>query len=169
MEKRTAEIIMVLKGNHDLGEFDTLKQALAGYMSDRCDYPADEYSDEMLFGIVREAVMDYLYTCVDGGQKRAFMYHYFDAHKWHDDLECWLAALQMVQVREKNKDGSYTYINGFTEENTAFVYSDAAKRKQRKLQSRCEKCVYETSCMNKRDAENCKKYKRNAPDGGYYG
>ena len=35
---------------------------------------------------------------------------------------------------------------------------------------RCRKCVYEMSCSCNRDYENqCPDYKRDAPDGGYYG
>lgn len=36
--------------------------------------------------------------------------------------------------------------------------------------SRCHKCVYETHCSKDRDTEGkCPRYKRDAPDGGYYG
>lgn len=129
MEKRTAEIIMVLKGNHDLGERDTLKQYLAAYMSDRCDYPENEYTDDMLFGITREAVIDFIRGCYSDGQRAVFLYDYFEAKKWHEDeTSCWLSALSQVQVREKLNDGTYSFINGFTEENTTFVHSEAKSR-----------------------------------------
>ena len=122
MEKRTAEIIMTLKSNHEFGAFDTYKELLAAYMSDRCDCPISYYSDEHLFGIVKEAVKDYMSGCTGPGQIRVFLYDYFEAHKWHEsELEQWLVALSMVQVRESNGDGTYRYINGFNDENTAFV------------------------------------------------
>lgn len=122
MEKRTSEIIMTLKGNHEFGERDTYKQLLAAYMSDRCDYPEDQYTDEMLFGIVKETVKDYLSGCSGPGYIRAFLDNYFEAHKWHEDeLSQWLSALAQVQVREKNGDGTYRYINGFDDENTSNV------------------------------------------------
>ena len=36
--------------------------------------------------------------------------------------------------------------------------------------SRCHKCVYELQCSRDKDNErNCPDYKRDAPDGGYYG
>lgn len=36
--------------------------------------------------------------------------------------------------------------------------------------SRCRKCVYEMKCSQDRDTEGkCPKYKRDAPDGRYYG
>ena len=34
--------------------------------------------------------------------------------------------------------------------------------------SRCPKCVYEGTCRSF-DRGDCKKYKRDPPDGGYYG
>ena len=35
---------------------------------------------------------------------------------------------------------------------------------------RCDKCVYELHCSHDRDEEGkCPRYKRDAPDGGYYG
>ena len=36
--------------------------------------------------------------------------------------------------------------------------------------SRCHKCVYETQCSRDKDYfGTCPNYKRDAPDGGYYG
>ena len=36
--------------------------------------------------------------------------------------------------------------------------------------SRCRKCVYETQCSKDKDHfGTCPNYKRDAPDGGYYG
>jgi alpha-glucuronidase len=36
--------------------------------------------------------------------------------------------------------------------------------------ARCDKCVYQLHCSQDRDTEGkCPKYKRDAPDGGYYG
>ena len=35
---------------------------------------------------------------------------------------------------------------------------------------RCHKCIYETTCSKDKDSNNtCPDYKRDAPDGGYYG
>ena len=122
MEKRTSEIIMTLKGHHEFGERDTHKQLLAAYMSDRCDYPEKQYTDDMLFGIVKEAVKDYMSGLTNPGQIRVFLYDYFEAHKWYEDeLSQWLSALSLVQVREKTGDDEYRYVNGFDDENTAFV------------------------------------------------
>ena len=36
--------------------------------------------------------------------------------------------------------------------------------------SRCNKCVYEMTCYRNKDKNGtCPDYKRDAPDGGYYG
>lgn len=36
--------------------------------------------------------------------------------------------------------------------------------------SRCRKCIYELDCTRDKDLDGkCPKYKRDAPDGGYYG
>ena len=47
--------------------------------------------------------------------------------------------------------------------------SQAKEKLQHMLnKSRCSKCVYEGPCRNF-DQGNCKNYKRDPPDGGYYG
>ena len=33
----------------------------------------------------------------------------------------------------------------------------------------CHKCVYETMCNKSNENEDCRDYKRDPPDGGYYG
>ena len=39
-----------------------------------------------------------------------------------------------------------------------------------KTKPRCDKCVYELYCSKDKDKERkCSDYKRDAPDGGYYG
>lgn len=43
------------------------------------------------------------------------------------------------------------------------------EREKSRLAVRCRKCVYDTTCQNKENAADCKRYKRDAPDGGYYG
>ena len=37
------------------------------------------------------------------------------------------------------------------------------------LLSRCDKCVYEGACSSNDDYGQCIEYKRDPPDGGYYG
>lgn len=44
------------------------------------------------------------------------------------------------------------------------------ERNDEPKKARCSKCVYELHCSKDKDNErNCLDYKRDAPDGGYYG
>lgn len=125
MDKRTAEIIMVCKGQHDFGKFDTLKQAVAAYMSDRCWYPVELYTDEMINDIIWSAAMNLL----DHMKKPSMLlWKVQQVMRLHnnplvkninrvDIYEALCGAFQLVSVRDENG-----YINGFTEENTRFVY-----------------------------------------------
>lgn len=127
MKKRTAEIIMVCKGQHDFGEFDTFKQAVAAYMSDRCLTPVERYTDAMLNEIIWTTALDY----IDGMRdyppssffydaKRAFDLHnnpFSHSIRRIDMYEAVCVAFQSADVRHNGE-----YINGFTEENTGFVY-----------------------------------------------
>lgn len=38
-----------------------------------------------------------------------------------------------------------------------------------KIKSRCHKCVYENTCSKNDIDGKCPNYKRDPPDGGYYG
>lgn len=111
MEKRTVEIILMLKGRSRIKPAATLKESLVRYLSHLYDCPEEYYTDNALWGIVREAVQDALSSCSNPGQIRAFMHNYFEARKWHDELEAFISALHLMQVREKGE-----CINGFTKE-----------------------------------------------------
>ena len=121
MDKRTFNIIMVCKGNHNFGKDLSLKQAVAHYMSKTCACPAETYTDLCLRGIIWEAFMDFMSTCTN---PRGFLYHLKEARYWCDwsprenidDITAMLIAFQLCRVCEKADDGSYHYINGFTEE-----------------------------------------------------
>lgn len=57
---------------------------------------------------------------------------------------------------------------GILDENNEIVsiYQDVIKENK----SRCRKCVYEMICDRLKDKDGkCPDYKRDAPDGGYYG
>ena len=121
MEKRTAEIIMVCKGQHDFGKFPTLKQAVIAYMSDRCCCPVEEYTDKNLRGIIYDAFMDYMFSCANS---REFLYHIKEALYWcdwspregMDDITAVLIGFQLCNIRDDTG-----YINGFSDENTQRV------------------------------------------------
>ena len=131
MEKRTAEIIMVCKGQHDFGEFSTLKQAVIAYMSDRCIYPAELYTDEQINGIIWTAALDYIDGMKDT-RPSVFLREAQRAIEIHnnplvksinriDTYEAICIAFMLCQVRDDKG-----YIDGFSEENTQRVCRENA-------------------------------------------
>ena len=70
--------------------------------------------------------------------------------KCHEQIEYWMSRLEMLQQR-KNEEERLDNLC--------------------KTLNKCKKCVYETSCnMSEIDKDgSCKKYKREAKDGGFYG
>lgn len=44
-----------------------------------------------------------------------------------------------------------------------------ARKLRAARRARCERCVYWRNCTRNRDLDNCPDYKRDPPDGGYYG
>ena len=115
MEKRTEEIIAVCKGRHAFGDIRSFRDAIAAYMSDRCNYPAEDYTDEMLEGIIFEAVCDY----IDGADRpSAFLRQIRDSARYHDGNLFAAVCGAFSTTTVKRSDG--TYRNGFTE-NSVFV------------------------------------------------
>lgn len=129
MDKRTAEIIMICKGNHDFGDFLNHKQAIAAYLSDRCLIPIEYYEDGRFVNeAIWNAALDYLDSikdCRPSSFLRSVMNSY-DLHnnslmdkKYNVDMyEAVCGAFSVAQVRKASGE----YINGFTEENTQYVY-----------------------------------------------
>lgn len=124
MDERTTELIMVLKGNHDLAEslpedmpqLGAYLQDVALYLSDDCMCPFSTYakSPGCMSGVIHNAVTDYMKAC----ENPSFLvWEYFETKRqWGDrytDDQCWCVALMMTQVRNDNQ-----YINGFSEANT---------------------------------------------------
>ena len=126
MEKRTAEIIMICKGNHNYGEELSFKEAIIAYMSDRCCCPIEHYNDTIINKIIWTAAMDYLDNIVSH-KPSAFLYSVKEIYDRHNNpfirkinnigmYEAICIAFQLVQITE---DGEY--IDGFTAENTKQV------------------------------------------------
>jgi len=122
MEKRTAEIIMCLKGNFSpymrkpvsLGQYyDTV----AWYMADRCDTDPKIYTKSDIFRIIREAVKDYISTC---DNPAALLNDYFSICDFdggiYDECQSWCVALSEVRVWKGEE-----YVNGFDEQLVRFV------------------------------------------------
>lgn len=122
MEKRTAEIIMCLKGNFSpymrkpvsLGwYYDTV----AWYMADRCDVDPKIYTKSDIFRIIREAVRDYISTCDSPTALLSDYFSFYDGDLY-DECQRWCAALSNVRVRKNDEE----YVNGFNEQLVKFVY-----------------------------------------------
>ena len=70
--------------------------------------------------------------------------------KCHEEIEYWTSRLEKFQDQKKEEER----LNNLC-----------------KALNRCNRCVYGADCnMSEMDADgNCKKYKREAKDGGFYG
>lgn len=132
MHTRTSEIIMVCKGQHDFGDFPTLKQAVIAYMSDRCLCPEEAYTDSKINEIIWTAALDYIDSFKEYFPSSFLRecQRVMDLHNNPlvqninrvDMYEAICGAFSLAQVR--NDAG---YINGFTEENTQFVRRENAE------------------------------------------
>ncbi|MBQ8806444.1 MAG: hypothetical protein IJZ68_08325 [Bacteroidaceae bacterium] len=124
MDNRTAELIMVLKGNHNLAEnlpegtpeMGAYIHDVALYLSDDCMCPFNHYAKNpgLLTSVVQNAVTDYIKACENPS---FFVWEYFNAKRqWSDrytDDQCWCVALMMANVRDNGH-----YVNGFNDRNT---------------------------------------------------
>lgn len=116
MDKRTAEIIMVIKGNHNYPVTNRY-EAIKHYMADRCEFPLTAYTDYEMFRIIGEAARDYNSTT---DSPHEFMYCFLDYIRllYAEKPEIvkaisigLISALSLTRVRNCGN-----YINGFTEE-----------------------------------------------------
>ncbi len=126
MERRTEEIIAVCKGRHAFGDIRNLRDSIAAYMSDRCAYPAEDYTDGMLEGIIFEALCDF----IDGADKpSAFLRQIRESARYHNDNMFFAVcgAFSVLSV----KDSYGNYINGFTEESVFYADKDENIREGR--------------------------------------
>lgn len=123
MDKRTSEIIMVLKGNHNLNEnipediptLGSYLDDLALYLSDDCNCSYSYYitHPECFADIIYNVVTDYIKACY---HPEFFIQEYFRIKKQNneiDDIQCWCTALAFAEIKENNK-----YINGWNQYNT---------------------------------------------------
>lgn len=125
MDKRTAEIIMLCKGQHKYKTGDkNLCDLVATYMSDICLCPKEYYTESVLRGIIMSAVKDYLDSCdkpsvfINGVEEIWDMYNnplMSESHHINFN-EAVLRAFSWVRVKVDDR-----YINGFSEENTRTV------------------------------------------------
>ena len=129
MEKRTAEIIMICKGNHDYGEHLSHKQAIAAFLSDHCLCPIEYYADgSIVNSVIWSAALDYL-DSINAHRPSSFIRCAMDSYNLHNNPLVdkkhnvdWYEAVCMAFSDAQVRNTQGEYINGFTEENTQFVY-----------------------------------------------
>ena len=121
---RTAEIIMVLKGQSNLQDdipknlinIGTYLQDVALYISDVTTNSFNMYiqNPNSIERFIQQAVIDYLAAC---DTPNLLLYDYFEHKRMfssiYTDTQCWCAALANTKVKN-----SGTYINGFNQYNT---------------------------------------------------
>lgn len=124
MDNRTAEIIMVLKGNHNLAnnlpkdvpQIGAYLQDIALYLSDDCLCPFSTYVNNpgCMSSVIQNAVTDYIKACENPAY---FVWEYFNTKRTfgdrYNDDQCWCVALMMSSVRDNGR-----YVNGFNDRNT---------------------------------------------------
>lgn len=130
METRTAEIVMLCKGKHEFGEHLTKREAIAQYMSDRCDCPREVYSDDVINDVLRTAALDYI-DSIENTKPSGFINEIiraYDIRRYMKKDSSWYDAIMDAFTTARVKMNG-RYINGFTEENTKAVSFDERKDK----------------------------------------
>ena len=116
---RSQNIILICKDNFYYEENENMhpREALKYYMSQICYDDLEHthyYNDKLLMTVVKEVVLDFLRNAEKDHTTR-LIYNYFEASERYADLDSWISALSLVQVKEKNPiTGEYEFINGFT-------------------------------------------------------
>ena len=119
LDLRSQNIILICKNNFYYEENENMhpREALKYYMSQICYGDLEHthyYNDKLLMTIVKEVVLDFLRNADEGHPVR-LLRDYFEASERYVDLDSWITALSLIQVREINSTtGEYKFINGFT-------------------------------------------------------
>lgn len=125
MQLRTSNIINVIKGKHNYldekGNKLNPKDAIKRYMSITCACPESDYNEARITGIIENVVLDYISTSDEPDRfiRRYFDWakflherHLFNDYKDQNDIDAWISALSLIQVRNGT-----SYMNGFNEYN----------------------------------------------------
>ena len=115
MTERTVKIILACKGAIYSDNEDRIDR-IRSYMSDECNYPKEDYTEEAMTKIVLEAMYDYIDTC---DKPSSFLRSMYDWRMNQDAslLERICTSFVLIQVQGNGK-----YINGFKEEDFLFLY-----------------------------------------------
>lgn len=124
MELRTSNIILICKGRHTYGDVDS-KTAIKKYMAETCACEEMWYDDNTLLDIIKTVVLDYIKVAE---RPSSFLFDYFEAQKWYiDPIKAWCSALRMIKVRNYSDDGTYRYVNGFTDKTIEVINENTGK------------------------------------------
>lgn len=124
MELRTSNIILICKGRHTYGDVDS-KTAIKKYMAETCACEEMWYDDNTLLDIIKTVVLDYIKVAE---RPNSFLFDYFEAQKWYiDPIKAWCSALRMIKVRNYSDDGTYKYVNGFTDKTIDVINENTGK------------------------------------------
>ena len=126
MQLRTSNIIMVIKGNHNYGNIEP-KEAIKKYMAETCGCDEADYNDILLMRILSVVVQDFIETC---NKPQRFLFDYFDALTNYyngDSIKSWISALQLIQIKEYDKDGDFIFMNGFNISNIRVIDENTGK------------------------------------------
>ena len=130
MEQRTCNIIMCCKKNTEIDpgknppfmDRSTMYRNVAAYMSRECACAMDDYTEELMGSILKEALFDYLDTADRPGSdlRNLFNQYNFTEPTMSDRI---INMFQLVRVKEEGKP-----VNGFTD--TLLAESDRALAKR---------------------------------------
>lgn len=131
IEKQTAEIIMICKGNHKLTDNTCPKQAIAAYISDRYALPIEYVEDSHVNSVIWGAFLDYINSLDNPALFVERVRDIYDSHNQPvakktaqiDLYQCICIAFRLVRVRDKFGD----FTNGFNEENVKEVVKENNK------------------------------------------
>lgn len=131
MERRTSNIILIIKGNHNYEENGvkvSSKQAIAKYMAETCAIDEKFYDDFIILKIIQSVVLDFIKTA---DNPESLLFDYFEAAQRHNTIESWCTALRRIQIRELI-DGYYNkgfaFVNGFNEDNIDVISENTGKK-----------------------------------------
>ena len=93
---------------------------------------------------------------------------------WHEDIVYYRGKEICIFCAEKLEDfidkKVEDIINMFLAQKHLYERANGIyKLNEEERKWRCRRCVYELNCTRDKNESNCPDYKRDPPDGGYYG
>lgn len=120
MELRTSNLILVIKQPGRIGAEDS-KEAMAKYLSVTCGLPEEDYikNPDWMIDVAETAFFDYFEGCKDKALTVKEVFARLNTkNSWVKNptlLDAIIGALRAAQVKERDGNNVYHYINGFDE------------------------------------------------------